>query len=311
MMHYKKNFFAIILMVVLLLALNGCTNSKQNTGNEPPKTTTENSGIKETAVMDQFNNLLQKSDVIAEGIIKFMDENIASLSQQNASSVLIALERNQQLLLVKLQDKFANNDVVQITLAKDYRGSLTDSYINGIQEKVTKDLLVLTKNSGLKIETAEGFYFPVIDYSFFKKYRSNVSPDIAAYIDIMAVESDKMPAKDAALMIEWEEILKRASSQENFIKTYGNSVKAEDVKQLVKKYLVFSLYGTNNTPLFSYEDKGMVPAAEKAYLEFQFNASNGNFSQIMTEYRNLLKKNDYKLTKEVDDYRKKAVENFR
>ena len=311
MINCKKSFIVSILMVILLISLNGCTSSKQNQANDPPKSITENSVSKDTAIMDKLNILMQKADDTAEGIIKFMDENISFVSQQNASTVLIGLERKQQQLVAKLQEKFANNDVIQKTLAKDYRGPLTDSYINGIQEKVTKDLLMITKNSGLKIETAEGFYYPVIDYSFFKKYRSNVSPDIAAYIDIMAVESDITPVKDAALMIGWEEILKRASSQEDFLKVYGNSMKADDVKALLKKYLIFSLYGTNNTPLFTYENKEMVPAAKQAYLKSEFNSSNGSYSKIMTEYLNLLKKNQYKLTKEVDDYRKQAVEDFR
>lgn len=311
MTNYNKNIIVSILMIVLFLSLIGCSSNRPSPGNEPPKQTTENSVNKETAIIDQFNNMMQKSDITAEEIIKFMDDNIASVSQQNASTMIIALEKNQQIRLPKLQDEFADYGVIQKTMAKDYRGALTDSYINGIQEKTTKDLLLTTKNSGFKIETAEGFYFPVIDYSFYKKYRSKVTPDIAAYIDIMAVESDKTPVKDAGLMIGWGEVLKRALSQEGFVTMYSTSSKAEDVKKLLKTYLITSLYGTNNTPLFSYEDKEMVPAAKKAYVESEFNVSNGSFSKIMAEYRNLLKKNDYKLTKEVDDYRKQAVENFR
>jgi hypothetical protein len=171
-------------------------------------------------------------------------------------------------------------------------------------------LLITTKNNGYKIETAEGFYFPVIDYSLYKKYRQNVTPDMAAYIDIMAIESAKTPIKDAALVIGWQEVLQRAKTQEQFIKEYGSSAKSEDMKQLLKRYLVFSLYGANNTPLFSYENKQMVPVAKKAYLEAAFDANNGSFSKLMNDYLTILKKNEYKLTKEVDEFRKKAEAEF-
>ena len=309
--NLKKNMIVIILMAVLLIFLNGCSNSRPNPGNEYPKQTTENAANKETVIMNEFNHMMQKNDITAREIIKFMDDNIASVSRQDASTMIMALEKTQQLRLPKLQDEFADYGMIQKTLTKDYRGALTDSYINGIQDKETKDLLLATKNNGFKIETAEGFYFPVIDYSFYKKYRTNVSPDMAAYIEIMAVESDKTPLKDAALTIGWEEVLKRASSHEGFLKMYGNSAKADDVKKLLKTYLITALYGANNTPLFSYEDKEMVPAAKKAYLESEFNESKGAFSKIMQEYIDVLKKNNYKLTREVDDYRKQAVENFR
>ena len=55
----------------------------------------------------------------------------------------------------------------------------------------------------------------------------------------------------------------------------------------------------------------MVSAAKKAYVESGFNGSDGVFSKIMIEYLTMLKKNDYKLTREVDDYRKQTVEIFR
>ena len=309
MINFKNNIIVSILMVVVLLSLNGCTNNRKS--QEPPKQTMENTISNDTAIMDKLNIIMQKADVTTESIIKFMDENIASLSKQNASTLIMTLEKSQKLLLAKMQDAFAENENIQKMLAKDYQGSLTESYINGIQEKVSRDLLLVVKNSGLKIETAEGVYYPVIDYGFFKKYRGNVSPDIAAYIDVMAIESDKTPDKDAALRIGWDEILIRASNQEDFLKNYGNSTKAEDVRTLLKKYLVFALYGANNTPLFSYDNKEMVPAAKQAYLQAIIDSNHGSFSKIMTEYINLLKKNDYKLTKEVDDYRKQAVENFR
>ncbi|TEB15874.1 hypothetical protein Psfp_01817 [Pelotomaculum sp. FP] len=108
--------------------------------------------------------------------------------------------------------------------------------------------------------------FPIIDYSFYKKFSAFVTPDLKDYIDIMAEESDQVPAKDAALVIGWDEVLRRALNQEEFINAYKDSMKVDEVRELYKKYLTFTLYGLNNTPLFSYESVLIVLIAVFGYL---------------------------------------------
>lgn len=298
---FKKNIVISILMLILFVILSGCAGFWSK-ANETSKQAVEESTVnKDRVIMDEFNNLLQKNDGTMVEVIQFINEKITALSPQSASAMVIALENKQKVALSKMQVTY-ENDTIQQKLSKDF----TDNYMNGIQDKAIKDVLLETKNSGFKIETAEGLYFPVIDYSLYKKYRSNVTPDIAAYIEIMSVESDQTSVKDAGLMIGWEEIVKRGTSQEQFLKEYYDSAKAEDVKQLLKNYLIFALYGTNNTPLFQYEDKQMAPTAKKIYFESAWNGD-GSFSKIMAEYLTLVRKNNYSLTQEVDDYRKKVI----
>ncbi|AIF50445.1 hypothetical protein [Pelosinus sp. UFO1] len=307
----KKKMIASILLLVFLTALSGCASFGAKSINETTQQKIGEPNVnKDKAIVDEFKQMTQRNDFTTEELIKFINETISVVSSENASKMILTLEKNQQLDLTKLEEKYGN-DKIQEKIAKNFRGDFSESYINSIQDKVIKDLLLETKNKGLKIETAEGFYFPVIDYSFYKKYQSNLTSDIAAYIDIMSVESDKVAVKDAGLMISWDEVVKRATNQEGFIKEFSNSAKKEDVKTLLKRYLIVALYGTNNTPLFSYEDKLMIPAAKKSYLEtIPSNGNEGSFSRIMSDYLTLVKKNDYKLTQEVDEYRKTAIEGF-
>lgn len=302
---------ANILLLVFLTVLSGCASFGAKSINETTQQKVSEPIVnKDKAIVDEFKQLTQRNDFTTEELIKFINEKISVVSPENASMMILILEKKQQLDLTKLEEKYGN-DTIQEKIAKNFRGDFSESYINSIQDKVIKDLLLETKNKGFKIETAEGFYFPVIDYSFYRKYQSNVTSDIAAYITIMSVESDKVAVKDAGLMISWDEVVKRATNQEGFIKEFSNSAKKEDVKTLLKRYLIFALYGTNNTPLFSYEDKVMIPAAKKSYFEtIPNNGSEGSFSRIMSDYLTLVKKNDYKLTQEIDEYRKKAIEGF-
>lgn len=297
---------------MMLLAVSGCANKGVTPPQESAKQQVGQDAVAaEKAVMYNYNALLQKKDVTVPELIKYIDENIGSISQAGASSMIIGLEKVQKEKLPKLQDKFGDSEAVPKALTKIYANGLTSQAISSIENQETKDLLFDAQSNGFKIETAEGMYFPVIDYSAYKKYRNAVTQDITAYIDIMAVESDKTPIKDAALMISWSEIIKRAQEQERYIKDYGNSAKVEDMKQLLKRYTVFAMYGANNTPLFSYDTKQMIPEAKKTYLETGFDANKGSFSKVMNEYLAVLKKNYYKLTPEVQEYRNKASEEIR
>jgi len=281
MINYIRNSCIISLLTVLILAVSGCANKGVS---PPPELAAEQKAqdvaSREKTVMDNYNALLQKADITLPEIIKYMDENIAAVSQFNASTMVIGLDKAQKDKLPKQQEKFGNSEAVQKALTKIYWSGLTEQSINSVESKEAKDLIIEAQSSGFKIETAEGMYFPVIDYAAYKKYRHAVTQDIAAYIDIMAVESDNTPIKDAALMISWNEILKRALTQEQFIKNYESSVKVEDVRQLLKRYTVFALYGANNTPLFSYDTKQMAPEAKKTYAETVFDVNNGSFSKM-------------------------------
>lgn len=311
-MSFIRSIISICLIVAMLLAVSGCANKGVTPSPEPAKQqVVQDTADKEKAVMDNYNALLQKQDVTFHEIMEYVDENITSVSQTGASLMIIGLEKVQKEKLPKLQDRFGDSEAVQKAITKIYKSGLTSQAISSIENQEAKDLLVESQNNGFKIETAEGMYFPIIDYSAYKKYRNAVTQDIAEFIDIMAVESDKTPIKDAALMISWSEVIKRAQEQEKFIKDYGNSAKVEDMKQLLKRYLVFALYGANNTPLFSYDTKQMVTEAKKTYLETAFDANKGSFSKVMNEYLAVLKKNDFKLTVELQEYRNKASEKIR
>ncbi|HEX7714157.1 MAG TPA: hypothetical protein VF531_09045 [Bacillota bacterium] len=265
---------------------------------------------KEKAMVDGFKVLMAKEEVTPVELIQYMDKNIALVSRQDAATFLMGLERIQKVNLPKWQEKF-ENEVLQEKMARIYRDNgwtLTD--LSGIQDGDLKAIVSGAISNGFKVETAEGFFFPVIDYAFLKKYRAVLPPDMVAYIDIMAEESDKTPVKDAGLMIGWEEVVKRALCQEKFIKEYGSSAQVRAVQQLLNRYLTFALFGTNNTPLFSYETQRMVPKAKQIYQQYTWNNENGRFSALMKEYLSVLKENDFRLTSEVDTYRKKAESIF-
>ncbi|HHW30603.1 MAG TPA: hypothetical protein GXX20_02845 [Clostridiaceae bacterium] len=321
---FKKIIPAVILIIAITVSaagmITGCaardnqketgTNIEDSTDNSSEKQNTiENNDNeqddKENKIMEEYRGLFSGNFSIKE-IVEFIDKNISLVSDENATLMVDEFEKMQKEYLSELEEKY-NNATIQEELGKKYLSDFDISKINkidGIENVGLRELLTETLESGYKVETAEGMFFPVINYEFYKKYSDYVTSDIKEYIDIMAIESSNPPAKDAALVISWEEILNRALTQEKFIIKNESSIRIQDIKNLYNKYMTFTLFGLNNTPLFTYDTKAMDPEAKEVYLRAVEKVEESNFLKTLKEYVELLKKNNYKLTDEVEQFRK-------
>ncbi|SFG11136.1 protein of unknown function [Desulfotomaculum arcticum] len=290
---FKK--LALIILCIGLLVAAGCAGKNPAEPNTPAEP-------EDNMIMNDFQTLIQKEAGVEE-VAAFINNNIAGVSQENAAKMVDRFESIQQNNLPQFESMF-NEDDLQSKINDEYQAIIAHSEI---RDTGLKELLTKTYNSGYKVETAEGMFFPIIDYGFYKNFSSYVTPDMKDYIDLMAEESDKVPAKDAALVIGWDEIVKRALNQEHFINTYQDSVKVDEVKQLYKKYVTFTLYGLNNTPLFSYDAKILDPEAREVYLNAVADTGDSEFLKTLSGFLDLVKNNNYKLTDEADQYRKNVI----
>lgn len=287
----------------------GLNNQKENTmlnGDTGGKTEVLNSD-KQKSILDNFNSLINKNANTAE-VSKFVEDNISKVSKENASILLYKLEEYQKKNLTKLEEQFTSGVDIQISMNKVYKSGFDINKIDYIQDKKLKDLLIEMRKSGYKIETAEGMYFPVLNYEIYKNYSSYVTEDLKDYIEIMAVESNKVPVKDGAIMITCDELLQRALNQEQFINKYKNSVKINDIKELYKRYTAFVLYGTDNTPLFSYDTKVLSSEAKNSYIKAIKANNNSKLLSNIKGLLSVLEENNYKLTDEVERYRKSILQ---
>ena len=290
--------------------VNAQTSDNSQTANNTEKQKpVEDTAPDESKVMEDFQALLAKNVSLPE-IISFIDNNISKVSRENASMMIDKLEEMQKNFLPEMDEKFYKVEDLQQKMSEAFMQGFNISKIYDVEDAELKQLLSETRDSGYKVETAEGMFFPVIDYEFYKKYSLYVTPDMKEYIDIMAVESNNTPFKDAALVIDWDEVLKRAINLEKFIAQYKDSIRLDDVKELYKKYLNFSLFGLDNTPLFSYDSKVMDSKTKEAYMGMLERSEESGYIRIMRDFMDIVKKNDYKLTDEVSKFRESIIENM-
>ncbi len=308
-----RNKLLIIMMTLLAIVTMGCTSNVNKKDGLPKK---ENIPVKnevkddekvknDEEKMNEFKSLTDK-DADLNKTIKFIDENIKTVSDKNASIMINKLEELQKLYLVKLEDKFASGDTLQNKLMKidniENPGIDMDK-VDVIKDKELKDMLIEIRDQGYRIETTEGMYFPIINYEFYKRYAEYVTDDVKDYIGIMSKESNEAPAKDAGLVISWKELVTRALVQEKFIVDYPESKKTEDIKRLYKNYRTFIFRGLDNTPLFNYDTKLINDEAKGEYMEVVKKDSKSKLITEIKAFVDILKKNEYKLTDEVEKFR--------
>lgn len=90
---------------------------------------------------------------------------------------------------------------------------------------------------------------------------------------------------------------------------HKESVKFEDIKTLYKEYAIFAIYGLDNTPLFNYEDKMMNDDAKEAYKKVI--TKNRKLSQSLKDYYDIIEKNGFKLTDNVENFRDDLIKNMK
>ncbi|MNC31957.1 hypothetical protein D3C75_802960 [compost metagenome] len=171
-----------------------------------------------------------------------------------------------------------------------------------------QSLLKSAGERGYKLETAEGSFFPVIDYAAYRKYRAYVTSDIGDYISVMSTEAELPPSKDNGLIISWGDVAARALAQEEFIQSYPKSNRISAVKALYSTYVINTFYGQNNTPLFHYDNLEMDLEAQKAYSSLLAkNNGSSPFLQKLDSFMKLMKENGYKLDDGVTEFLKSEV----
>lgn len=305
----NKNTMTVSILASMLIFSAGCSLGNQTTnGNKSNEQVEvvqpeEIPQAVEKQVMGDFNNLMANNPEISE-VIQFLEDNVSKVSPENVSVMVLALEDLQVNSLSTFEQKFTSSEELQVKLRALFEGIVDTSKIENIDDAEIKSLLEETKNSGYKIETAEGYYFPIIDYQFYKTYTSKATEEIQDYIDIMAVESNQVPAKDAALMISWSEVVERALVQESFIKQYPNSKRLDEITELYKRYEMFTFFGLNNTPLFSYDTKKIDPEAKAVFLDAISKGLASDYTKMLKSFLDVLAKNNDTLTNEVDAFRK-------
>lgn len=303
----KSSLFFFTVIILSISMLSGCLFDSGSQESEElgqtPATVPETRD--ETQIVADFDQLLGRSPQIGE-IIAFIDANVADLSPEKLTTMIEKLEAVQEQGLVGLEEKY-NSSEINEKLNEVFSPEFYLENFNNLKDEAIKELLNETRAAGFKIDVNEGMYVPVIDYEIYQKYFPKVTEAMKNYLQLMLLESKQPPAKDAALLIKWDELVNRVLLQEKFLKKHGDFKKIGRVKELYDRYAYWLFFGTDNTPLFNRETKVMDQSAQTAYNQAINDNQESELMQKLAQYMKLLADTDYQLSDSAENYRNDLI----
>ncbi len=286
-----KKFLTAVFIIALLLS--GCA-AKTN----PPGNTNQISQTQpgQAELMSQYQILLTENQPTGK-IMEFIEANKTTLNRENLDQAVTGLIDIQQKRLKDYEDKlFAPEINIKLNSYK-YEDL---KQLSNIKEDEIKNLLQDAFGNGYKLSTSEGMHYLEIDYDKnFREYGQYVSDEVFGYLEIMAAESNKHFASDAALTISLDELVNRVIKTEKYINGYPGFVFINEIEQFHSYYLSAYLLGLNNTPAFDYQTLKYKDSFLKSYENTITNQKGTKLAGLLEEYLALLKKNDYTRTDEI------------
>ncbi|MBY3620604.1 hypothetical protein HGO21_13700 [Acinetobacter sp. CUI P1] len=299
-MNWKKS--GLLSIAIALGSVTGFSTL----GIEPVSAAT---ATESASVYNQFQQYVQKPTTLANAR-NYLINHIKEVDNWRATQMTLQLENAQKAHLSLYSEKvFPDKMQKEINNAFSKSKNLTyTSLLNTIKDANVRNVLIEGRDKGYKLETSEGMYYPVMHYEGFKSFKPYVTKDIAAYIDIMATESNQPSISDAAIVISWTELTNRALALEDFVTQYPASNRST---ALQKELLIATsriLYGTSNTPAYDYDQQVIKPEVKKAYEEALKNSKvDTRILTILEKLVQLLNATNNKFTPEVEKFLNQTV----
>ncbi|MET0018262.1 hypothetical protein [Oscillibacter sp.] len=311
----SKRLIMCALFLLSLIFVVGCQDSGSGTAKasgsnatSASDTSAQGSQVDSQASQDQIRasfEALLKNPGNEAAALEQMRQDLSKLSPENADQMILSFEAYQNTAISDLPD---------ISLIKLMQTETEDPYNeerlnnpSSIQNTDLKNALQEFLNRGYKLIIPEGMYQAVIDYDVYQFAEKSVTPDIAAYIQLMSAESENIMLEDGGIMISIDDVFSRMQASEGFISTYQNSVKLDQVKVLYNSQLESYFLGQNNTPAFDYTSNKLNQEFLDSYKKRALSSTDSPVIKATVEYLNLLKNNGYTLTTEVKNYRDNMI----
>lgn len=322
MNRLKKLTVTTALIVSAALIFSACNNNESVNSIQNPGSQNTQTGNKDNAANDQiadkgkdsvqeqlvaeFDALLEDNGKLPEAM-NFAAEHASKLTPEQVSHLILSLEDAQNNHLSSLEDRYYDGNI-QEEIGTIYTvGDTLDVLIDKAAGDPLTALLKETRDSGYLLATAEGMFYPEIDYERLAETANIATEDIAAYVKLKARESAAPSLRDAALTISWDELLDRAFAAEAFTEQHGKSKRNQEVSAMLNNYKTTVFYGANNTPLFDYDNNRMDPEAQKAYESYiggnDMGTGSGPLFEDLKKFMDAAAKNKYKLTDSLKELR--------
>ncbi|WP_238654978.1 hypothetical protein [Paenibacillus piscarius] len=260
------------------------------------------------AVYNQFRKYVSNPASLAQAR-KYLMNHISKAGSWYGTVMTLQLENAQRAGLERFSEKLYPESVQKALMDAQINNDMTYTEIlKRVKQPAVRKLIEEIWDKGYKLESSEGMYYPVMHYEGFKVFKPYVSKDIAAYIDIMATESNKPSTFDAGIVITWDELIGRAAIMSDYVQDYPKSNRAAAIRNEMAYTVPLVLLGSDNTPAYDYDTMELDPELRRAYDQVLMDGPGDNkVLNILAKLMPLLDAAGNKKTPEVEAYLKQIV----
>ncbi|ETA81804.1 hypothetical protein T472_0204455 [Youngiibacter fragilis 232.1] len=255
-----KRVLAVLIIITMLIS--ACTTG----GETPEETKKPEETQKETVVVTdetvlEFKESLKTADDPFE-VRKKLDIIMASGSEEQSDTVLADYMR----YLSAYSSMGMSKDWDKLQDLEPYFDASENIDPESITDPSLKELYKSLTGAGYKFIRVEGSVEPIVDYRSMESYSDSISDGMKDYLKFKAMDSDKVWAMDAGLVIPVKELGDRIAAAEGFLKKYPDSELKGDVLRDLRNYLSGYFGGLDNTPVA--DGGGYVKEYIDAYEDF-------------------------------------------
>lgn len=262
-------------------------------------------------VYNQFQRYIKSPSSLIQAR-NYLLNHIDEAGSWYGTVMTLQLENAQAAELENYSEKVYPEKVQKAVGAAAVKGGLTyTGLLANLKDEHVRKIIIEARDKGYKIESSEGMFYPVMHYEGFKAFKPYIAKDVAAYIDLMATESNRPATHDAGIVITWDEIIARAVIMEDFVQQYPKSNRISTVQTELGYAVSIMFYGTDNTPAYEYGTDTIDPKLQKAYEQVLLEGPGD--SRILKILHNLLSKlddTDERFTPAIEGYLKEALKDL-
>ncbi|MGF7048082.1 hypothetical protein J2T13_002588 [Paenibacillus sp. DS2015] len=211
---------------------------------------------------DVLSTIMIQSISSAKEYTALLSATLPSLTTAQADIKLMELEEFYRIDLRKVHASFLDEST--ISAFKHLQNPITLEVVAQVPDHDAKQLAMDAFEGKYKLIEGEGVVVPIIDYRALLSYTSRLSPAMVAYLELMAVGSDNPMKADGGIIIEWDEIARRALQAEAYLTTYPQSPRYDQVELEFHKNLLSFFIGSSNTQIFE-SDRTLRPDVRTAF----------------------------------------------
>jgi hypothetical protein len=287
----------ILLTICMIIGLMGCSTAERNkeavredrTTKEPAAAAVETSS-EQDALIHKFKAVVSTAKE-ASDIVSFLNENLNKAGQNNADQMVRELYAFYAKDLQISQEAFFAEKVQNVLTEMDW--PITSANAASIPDNAVRQLVVTKLSGGYRLVWVEGTIYPIVDYSNQQKYSMYLSKPLNSYIALKAAESSEPAARDAGLVITWNELANRAIMAETFLKEYPDSQDYKEVEGIyLDSYLGMYIQGLANTPVFDSATLKLIPEVKASYVKLSKENPNSVTGIMAKRFLEILAKTD-------------------